>query len=624
MKLQYQYRLDKTLITLFIESALKNKNKEIYRYKKNGSEFTGITYGDFYKKVKLFAGGIYSMGLAEKKMAIISDNCIEWMAAVLSNMGLKGVDVPRGNNTSSKELEYILKISDIDYICLQNKDSLEKLNQCSYLKKIPRIFFNSKKIELQESDFTFDEICQKGEDIILREPDFFENLASQVKPGDLATIIFTSGTTGIPKGVMLTHKNLTYAPTEVPGLITAYEDDRWMSILPVWHVGERFFEFMGIIHGITIVLSSVYALRDDMKKERPHLIPGVPLVWKKVMTGIKSKMKQSGKNKMFDFFSQKSLGFITAKRSLKKTVASFKKKSFFTLFQSILRLFIYFPFHKLADTLIYQKIRAATGGNIRTITSGGGNLPNDVDDFFEIIGIDLVDGYGATETAVMVSIRGPKNVRHSIGRMMPRTEYTIVHPETQENCQQGESGILKVKGDQVFKGYYKNETDTQKVLTEDGWYDTGDLVRETLSGDLVFVGRAKDTIVMLNGENVEPEPLEEAMEDSEIIKHALVYGQDQEALSALIVPNLDALKVILGNDWKSEYSELLKSKDIYQLFKKEIKSRINLEKGFKINELIHDFVLLEDDFTIGEELTNTMKKRRGVIFSKYNQLLKLD
>lgn len=552
-------------------------------------------------------------------MAIISDNCVEWMIAVLASMGLGGTDVPRGLNCPDGELKYILNNADVDYIVVQNRDAYDKLNRINVGSALKKIIFNADGITLKPSEQTFEDICYQGRKSRNGDDDFFIKRFAQVKPDDLCSIIYTSGTTGDPKGVMLSHKNLTYSPTEAPGRVTAYDDDRWMSILPIWHVGERFFEFMGIIHGVTLILSSIYAMRDDMVKEKPRLIPGVPLVWKKSMDGIIKGIEDSGKGKIFHFFYNKSLKYIKARRVLRKKDIRFKKAGLLENISAFFITLINLPFHKLGSALVYSKIRAKTGGRIRTITSGGGKLQNECDDFFEIVGFDIIDGYGSTETAVIVTLRSDDDVKYSIGRVTPRTSYKIVNEHSGKICEIGETGVLFVKGDQIFMGYYKNEEATKKAFDSDGYFNTGDLVCETATGNLVFTGRAKDTIVLANGENVEPEPIEMALEDSLYIKYALVNGQDKEGLSALIVPNVDNLKKVFKFDEKAPgiLSEILKQAEVNDFYKKEIKSKINSSKGFLFHELIKDFSLLPNDFEVGVELTNTMKKKRNVIMEKY-------
>ncbi|MBP7551968.1 MAG: long-chain fatty acid--CoA ligase [Spirochaetes bacterium] len=619
MKLEYSNKMDKNLVELFYGAIKKYPDHDIYRFKDKSGKFNSIKYSEFYDKVCDFARGLIELKLDGKRMAIISDNCVEWMIAVLASMGLGGTDVPRGLNCPDGELKYILNNADIDYIVVQNRDAYDKLNRINVGSALKKIIFNADGITLKPSEQTFEDICYQGRKSRNGDDDFFIKRFAQVKPDDLCSIIYTSGTTGDPKGVMLSHKNLTYSPTEAPGRVTAYDDDRWMSILPIWHVGERFFEFMGIIHGVTLILSSIYAMREDMIKEKPRLIPGVPLVWKKSMDGIIKGIEDSGKGKIFHFFYNKSLKYIKARRVLRKKDIRFKKAELLENISAFFITLINLPFHKLGSALVYSKIRAKTGGNIRTITSGGGKLQNECDDFFEIVGFDMIDGYGSTETAVIVTLRSDDDVKYSIGRVTPRTSYKIVNEHSGKICEIGETGVLFVKGDQIFMGYYKNEEATKKAFDSDGYFNTGDLVCETTTGNLVFTGRAKDTIVLANGENVEPEPIEMALEDSLYIKYALVNGQDKEGLSALIVPNVDNLKKVFKFDEKAPgiLSEILKQAEVNDFYKKEIKSKINSSKGFLFHELIKDFSLLPNDFEVGVELTNTMKKKRNVIMEKY-------
>ena len=452
MKFQYKYSMDKTLTQLFLEAVNKYPDNIIYKYRDADSNWLDITYRDFLIKVKKFAGGLIELGLDKKHMAIVCDNSPEWAISVIANMGLGGVDIPRGLNTPDSELSYILENSDVDFICIQNSFASSQINKYNIDKSVKKIIFFPDKDSLSKDEIEIDEIYRLGENYFQNNPNFFEERVKSVKPDDLSTIIYTSGTTGVPKGVMLTHKNLTFAPTEIPSRVTAYENDRWMSILPIWHVGERFFAFMGIIKGVTIILSSMYTVKDDMKELKPHLIPGVPLVWKKFMVGIKKGFKDKGKDKILDSFYKKSLKYIKAKRIVDGLVISYKRVSFLKRVLSFFVMIFYLPFHLLGRALIYSKIVAMTGGAIRTITSGGGKLPEEVDDFFNVLGFNIIDGYGSSETATLVTIRPDKNVKYTIGQITPRTEYKILDEHTNKECGIGEPGILFVKGEQIFRG----------------------------------------------------------------------------------------------------------------------------------------------------------------------------
>ena len=621
MKFQYSNCMDKTIMALFIKTVKKYKNKPIYRYRKHSEDFISISYSDFYEQLKKFAAALIETNLAGKYIAIISENCPEWMMAVLAIEGLGGIDIPRGQKSSDNELEYIIKHSDCTAICVQNKECLEKIRNYKIIKNKQIIIFDSKDCKLEKNEIDFYAFCDKGKTYYKNNPDFYKKAVKDINNDKLATIIYTSGTTGIPKGVMLTHKNLVFAPTEVPKYVTAYDTDKWMSILPIWHIGERFFENMGIIHGVTIVLSSVYSLKEDMMLEKPHLIPGVPLVWKQIMNGILKAMKQSGKIGIFSFFYNKSLIYKKAIRIIQKRSIEFIAPDPFKILGAFFKILSLFIFHFLGKNLIYNKIKAATGGNLRTATSGGGALPKEVDDFFEVLGIPIIDGYGSTETAVLVSIRNDKIVPYSIGKIMENTEYKILNPDTNKPCTIGEPGLLYIKGNQIFKGYYKEQEKTDVVLEKDGWYITGDLVCEDIQGNLQYKGRLKDTIVLLNGKNIEPEPIEDSLENSLYIKNAFVIGQDQEALSALVIPDYEMIQQYCKEiDIKLKNRKEMKNfPQIKNLINKEIKKIININNGFQYHELIQKFSIIANDFTINEELTNTMKKKRNVIFKKYIQ-----
>ncbi|WP_263970834.1 AMP-binding protein [Leptolyngbya boryana] len=274
-----------------------------------------------------------------------------------------------------------------------------------------------------------------------------------------------------------------------------------------------------------------------------------------------------------------------------------------------------FPLHLLGDRLVYQKVRAGTGGQIKFVVSGGGSIADHLEDFFEIVGINILGGYGLTETSPITHARRPwRNVRGADGEPLPTTETRIVDPETRQDLAIGQKGLILLRGHQIMQGYYKNPEATAKAIDKDGWFDTGDLGMVTPHDDLIITGRAKDTIVLTNGENIEPQPIEDACLRSVYIDQIMLVGQDQKVLGALVVPNMEALE-----QWGSTD---LNSSSVQDLFRGELARLVKDRPAYRPDDRIGCFRLLSEPFSIENGLlTQTLKIRRNVVMERYQGMI---
>ena len=273
----------------------------------------------------------------------------------------------------------------------------------------------------------------------------------------------------------------------------------------------------------------------------------------------------------------------------------------------------------IATLLVFKKIKSKLGKNFRFAASGAGALPAHVEHFFGAIGILVLEGYGLTECGPLVSVRKEKRpVGETVGTPITGTEIRLVNSEGGDINETG-PGLIQVRGPQIMKGYYKREDETAKAITKEGWLNTGDIGIYTLSGELKIVGRAKDTIVLLGGENIEPEPIELLLRDSSYIDQAMVVGQDEKFLGALIVPDNQQINQYFRPPGNTERKQEPDPAKINSLIKDEINKRINKSNGFRNFELISKFTILKDSFTVGKELTPTLKIKRHVISEKHQK-----
>ncbi|KAK8356429.1 hypothetical protein V6Z12_A05G354200 [Gossypium hirsutum] len=451
---------------------------------------------------------------------------------------------------------------------------------------------------------------------------------------DIATLVYTSGTTGNPKGVMLSHKNLLHQIENLGVLGPAKAGDRFLSMLPTWHTYERACEYFIFTRGIEQVYTTVRTLKDDLRNYKPDYMISVPLVYETLYSGIQKQISSSPNAiKLIVFsFIRISLAYTELKRIYEGLCLTRNPEepshivSMFDYLWSKTIATILWPLHVLATKFVYKKISSAIGIQ-KTAKSGGGSLPTHIEKFYEAIGLEVQNGYGLTETSPCIAGRRPYyNVLGSVGHPIPLTEFKVVDSETGEILPLGSKGIIKVRGPPVMKGYYKNPLATRQALDEDGWLNTGDIGwiaphhsvgrSRRCGGVIVFEGRAKDTIVLSSGENIEPLEIEEAALRSPLIQQIVVIGQDQRRLGAIIVPNKDEALLAAKEASIVDADAVDLSKDkITSMLYEELRKWTS-ECSFQIGPIL----VVDEPFTIESGLlTPTMKIRRDRVVAQYKE-----
>ncbi|MCR9143206.1 MAG: long-chain fatty acid--CoA ligase [bacterium] len=597
--------------------ATRNKNKE----------FEAISFKDLYETGLNLATGLIDLGVAAREhVAILADNRKEWIIADYGVLLCGAADVPRGTDVTDGDIQYIVPHSDAKVVFVENQVTLAKVQ-----KNLPQLP-NVQTIILMDpdDDATGDKVV-KMEDVIAKGKTLrssgdkrAEERIADIKPDDLFTIIYTSGTTGAPKGVMLTHANMISQLQYIP--LKIGPEDRILSILPVWHIFERVFEMVSIAVGTPQYYTNVRNIKEDMSIVKPTFMGSAPRLWESVYQGIQNNVAAGspvvrGLFKAAYFCAQRVQRGI---RFLKGNQLDLEGRnpivSLALAIWHIPMIILFLIPYKLLDAIVLKKIRMATGGKLRGSVSGGGALPFHVDEFFNTIGIPVLEGYGLTETSPGLVFRTPqKLVIGSVGPLFPKVEMRLVDINSGEILyppKRGVKGEVHVKGPQVMKGYYKNPEATNKVLTSEGWFNTGDLGVMTYNNTLKLVGRSKETVVLLNGENIEPVPIENKIVQSPLIDHVMIVGQDQKFLGALIVPVLDKFK-----EHGSSYEELAKNDAVRKAILADIKTAITAENGFKGFEKVGDVRLLPKTLEVGDELSAKMSMKRHVITEKYQDLI---
>jgi long-chain acyl-CoA synthetase len=384
-------------------------------------------------------------------------------------------------------------------------------------------------------------------------------------------------------------------------------------------------EYVVLASGASLAYTSIRTFAADMGLEKPTYIASVPRIWEgiyaKVMANVAKQPEK--KQKIFRALVGVSKKYASARRVLQRRDTLFEEEGAaaraLKVVRSLLTVVFLFPLYAFANKK-FAPIRERTGGLLKAAVSGGGALPPYVDEFFSAVGITLLEGYGLTETSPVLAARTfDRQVLGTVGLPIPGTEIKIVN-EQGETLPPGEKGLVKCRGDQVMEGYYKRPEETKRVIDDEGWLDTGDLGRITVRGELSLTGRAKETIVLMGGENVEPTPIEDAITESHYILQTMVVGQDRKTLGALVVPDFHVLGERGGLEGLSP-KELCAHPAVHALIRDEIRSLVSGARGFRTFERIAHIRLLDREFVVGEELTHTMKKRRNVIAEKFARLI---
>ncbi|MBD2187875.1 AMP-dependent synthetase/ligase [Pseudanabaena mucicola] len=579
-----------------------------------------ISYRDAFEQINAFGAGLRSLGVNfGEKVALIADNSPRWLIADQGILAIGAANATRSSQAERSELLYIIEHSDSVALVVENLATLKKLEPELHTLPVKQIILLSDETA-PEGAYNFQQLLALGSSKDLGNP--------QIQRDTLATLIYTSGTTARPKGVMLTHGNFLYEVEAAQQVLQLKVNEKVLSILPTWHSYERTFEYFIFSQGCTQIYTNLRTIKKDLKEHKPHYMVAVPRLWESIYEGVQKNFREQPANKqgLVKFFFNASQTYIVAKRVVQGLNVENLYPSLGSKLLALPVVIGLWAFHKLGDKLVYQKVREATGGNFKYIVSGGGSIAEHLEDFYEIVGIEILGGYGLTETAPITHVRRPdRNIRGGDGQPLMQTETRIVDLSTRKDVPIGQHGLVLIRGPQVMQGYYKNPEATAKAIDPEGWFDTGDLGYVSKWDDLVITGRAKDTIVLTNGENIEPQPIEDACIRSPYIDQVVLVGQDQKQLGVLIVPNLSALEAAGLIPADSELANILpelNKPEIRSLYREELNREVQNRPGYSINDRIGVFEFLPEPFTIDNGfLTQTFKIRRNIVFERYQDII---
>ena len=557
--------------------------------------YQSTTYDQFADQVKNFALGLRELGIESgDRVAILAENSQEWAVSDLGILALGAVNVPMFYTLTPAQVEYIVRDSGSTIICVSTKRQLEKVN--AFFDNVPElekvIVFDSPEGLGDPHQITFDQVIEMGRGVENGDQ-IYQNTSSKVEPEDLATIIYTSGTTGDPKGAMLTHDNLISNVKAGVSVLHVYPEDVFLSFLPLSHIFERMGGYyLAIYSGACIgYAQSPLTVRDNMSEVRPTVMASVPRLYEMMHDRILKQVESSPPIRQKIFHWSVGVG---------RKVSALKQKGH----NPGLILGIKFA---LANKLVFSKLKAVTGGRLRFFVSGGAPLPQSIAEFFHAAGILILEGYGLTETSPVISVNTLEAFKFgSVGKPIPGVEVKIA-----------ENGEILSRGPHIMQGYHNKPEQTAEAIDPERWFHTGDKGDFDAEGFLRITDRLKNILVLSNGKNVAPQPIENELKRSNYIDQVMLLGDNQKTVAALIVPNFDAIKSFAQDQEieDGDLSLLLSDQSVNRLIRDEIRQ---YSADFADFEQVKQFKLIDREFSQEtDEMTPTLKLKRNVILENF-------
>ena len=590
-----------TLPKLFLENVKRFRDHVALREKALGI-WRRITWLDYHNHVKHFCHGLLELGLNRgDNVSILGDNCPEWLYADLAIQFASAITVGIYQTDTAPQVHYILDNSDSSYIVVRDQEQTDKVlevkSDLPLLRKIIVIDMKGLRHYKDPMIMSFEAVEKLGERAAHEKPDFFDTLASKTLPEDIALIVYTSGTTGPPKGAMLSHLNILTMTDAMFSKEPFYVNDSLVSSLPLCHVAERMFSLffqMRSGHAINFA-EGIDTLQEDLAEISPTAFLNVPRIWEKMHSNIIIKMQDAFPLKRWIFNRSIPIG---------EKVAEFRwEGKAVPIHWKIL--------YALAYLAMFRHLRKKLGLlRGRLFYSGAAPLSPDVIKFFHSIGIWIKESYGMTEMSGMVSVQLENDIKPgNVGKVFEEIQ-----------CKIAPDGEIILKGDSVFSGYYQNPRATAEAV-RDGWLHTGDVGEIDKEGHLLIKDRKKDIIITSGGKNITPSEIENKLKFSLYIKEAIVIGDRRKYLTALMQLELENV-----SNWAQSnrilfttYKSLAQNEKVYDLIKGEV---AEVNRDLANVETIKRFTILDKELDHDdEELTATMKVRRSIIEDKFSELI---
>lgn len=525
----------------------------------SGKEHKTLTYPEFWSNVQSFAAFLQSLGLVKgDRMVILSENCAEWLYAHYAGMSLGVITVPIYPTLPTEQAQYIATDAAAKVALCGSEDHAAKLSGLTGIRV---------------------EQLREERHGVLNETEWNQQIDA-IDPTDLALFIYTSGTTGQPKGAMLTHQAFLTVCEHATPYLGIKSDDVFFSFLPLSHIFEQIASTLCFYSGSCLGLNkSVASMANDFLAIKPSVMVAVPRFLESFMDRIVDGMKKQKplKQKLFSLYIS---------QGVRKAQGGFA------------------PFHSILDGIVGKKIRERLGGKMRLVVSGGAALPKHVAEFYLALGLTVLQGYGLTETTGGSVVNHPK-----------RNKYWTVGEPIGVELKLAEDGEILLRGPSIMVGYYNLPEETEKAIDRDGWFHTGD-IGEMEGAALKITDRKKDILVLGNGKNVAPQPIENLIRESKFITEAVVLGDGMDYCIALILPNKEAIRTELG---LADDANLAETPAVKDLLKKEIDKTNKRVANF---EMVKKWAMIDEAFTIDNGfLTPTLKVKRKVVKEAYSEII---
>ncbi len=585
-----------TLVEVFEYVTRVHKRPDTLNYKHDG-RWVSISSDEMLRRIRNIAGGLYSLGVrGGDRVAILSESRPEWTLTDAGCIFTGAIDVPIYPTLTPLQVRYILKDAGARVLVIQNEEKFlqirEILSECPSVEHL--VFIEKPATQIPRS-ISLAELENLGQALQEQQPEIINSPAHQIRPDELATIIYTSGTTGEPKGVMLTHSNLVSNLIDSSGHFLFAKDDSALSVLPLSHVLERVAMYMYLYHGMAVYFGeSLEMIGPNLREVKPTIFVGVPRIFEKILARVKEKTAEKGRLNVAVLNWSVAVG-----KEYAKLAVAHQKIPALLAFK-----------HKVADKLIFSKIRQALGGRIRLLISGGAALPEELGYIYIGAGLPIVQGYGLTETSPVITAGVAEDNR--VG--------TVGKPIRNVDVRIAADGEIEARGPNVMRGYYNKPGETQAVMTEDGWFKTGDIGTIDEDGFLRITDRKKELFKTSGGKYIAPQPIEQMIKGSRFVNQVVLIGNGRKFPAALIVPNWESVESYAQlKGLKGNRTELCKNPRVIDLFERQIDG---LTPDLANYERVKKIALIPDELTIeGGELTPTMKVKRRVVDEKYRSVI---
>jgi long-chain acyl-CoA synthetase len=594
----------KNLVQLLLDRVQKSASKTAQMVKRGG-RWVEISWVEQDRITREIAHALLRLGVEEgDRIAILSGTRPEWVYADLAILSNHAISVPIYPSNTADQIQYILDNCGAGIIFVETPDHFKKLQSVwDSLPQLrmavvfdPSIPADKTMPEEKRRVFAYEDLLEYGRNAVPAERDMLIERTKTIEPDDEATYVYTSGTTGPPKGVIQTHRNHLHTVNAMAQINVVGEGEICLLFLPLAHSFARAVEYMDIKAGtITAFAESIDKVRDNLQEIHPHFLPSVPRIFEKVYQSIQANAAASSalKQKIFRFAIDTGTQVSRAQQAGKPISGLLKLK------------------HRIADKLVFSKIRDRLGGRIRYFISGGAPLSKAIAEFFHAVGLVVLEGYGLTETTPVLTINRPDAYRFgTVGKVIPGVEVRIAS-----------DGEILGKGPNIVKGYYKRPDANAEAFDAEGWFHTGDIGEFDADGFLRITDRKKDLIKTSGGKYVAPQNIENLLKFDPRISQVMVHGDNRKFCSALITLTQDAIEKwakeqnLAYRDWP----DLCTKSETRAMVQKIVDDKNAQLASF---EQIKKFAIVAQDFTQETgELTPTLKVKRKVVTEKYRDIL---